>query len=385
VGVEPRHLDASADTDAPGSSGSSKRSLRILEVATEAPPCKGGISRTVGYLADGLRKRGHVVDVLAYPEVPRLRIGEIRLSSMCLQALRAHRTLSSYDILHVHGVTPTLSDVALLTAGAVPRRPPVVYTHHADLDLGRVKWPSEAYNRLYARLTMVADVIACSTPEATKRFPNNCPKRVIPLGIDLCQFKAEKPKPETFTVMYVGQFRPWKSVPVLLQAVARIPGLQLIIAGTGPEEKTYRRMAAGLGLDVEFRIGVDDDALSHLYQRAHAVVVPSTSRLEAFGLALIEGMAAGCIPVASDLPGVRDVVEPIGFTFPPGDVTALADILQKLQGNPDMVSEIGQQARGYASHFSRDHMVSAYEQLFLDLVRTHPGGRRAGKYYGPSQ
>jgi glycosyltransferase involved in cell wall biosynthesis len=382
VGVEPEHSGAIANINAIDKRGSGKRSLRILEIATEAPPCKGGISRTVGYLVESLRSRGHVVDVLAYPGVPRLRVGEIRLSSMCLKALRVHRTLNSYDILHIHGATPTLSDVALIMVGAIRRRPPVVYTHHADLDLGSVKWPSHAYNRLHTKLTIVADAIACSTPGAAKKFADRRSKSVIQLGIDLRQFTAGKRKPEAFTVMYVGQFRPWKSVPLLLHAAARIQGLKLIIAGTGPEEKNYRRTAARLGLDVEFHIGVDDDALSHLYQRAHSVVVPSTSRLEAFGLVLIEGMAAGCIPIASDLPGVRDVVEPIGFTFPPGDVTALATILRKLRDNPDMVREIGHQARGHASHFSRDQMVSSYEQLFLDLARTHPDGRKAGKYYG---
>lgn len=92
--------------------------------------------------------------------------------------------------------------------------------------------------------------------------------------------------------------------------------------------------------------------------------------MEAFGLALIEGMAAGCVPVASDLPGVRDVVRPVGFSFPAGDVGALAAILEKLRDDPDLVRQIACRARSRAAQFSRESMVSAYEHLFLRLAAT---------------
>lgn len=366
------HAELSHGDDVPARA-TPGRSLRILEIATEAPPCRGGVSRTVSYLADGLREQGHTVDVLAYPAVPRLRLGEVRLSAMILRAPRLRRSLDDYDIVHIHGATPTLSDIALITAATVRDRPPVVYTHHADLDLGAFKWPSQAYNRLHTRLTGTADAIACSTPVAAREFARSGPAAVIPLGVDLRQFSGGQRKAGPFTVLYVGQFRPWKSVPVLLRAVARVPGARLIIAGTGPEESHYRKIAADLGLDPEFRIDADDDALRNLYQRAHVIVVPSTARMEAFGLALIEGMAAGCVPVASDLPGVRDVVQPVGFTFPPGDAGALAVILEKLRDDPELVRRIAGQAPARAAQFSCERTVSAYEELFRRLT-----GIRAG-------
>jgi rhamnosyl/mannosyltransferase len=378
--VRPEHLStvAPADVSPIDAGGPDRRSLRILEIATEAPPCRGGISRVLGYLAEGLTKHGHVVDVIAYPGLPRLRFGEIRLSSMCLKAWGLHRRLNDYDVVHIHGATPTLSDVALIVAATTHPRPLVVYTHHADLDLGTVKWPSQLYNRLHTRLTRIADVTACSTPTAARALSHGGSNFVIPLGVDLRQFTSERDKPDTFTVLYVGQFRPWKSVPVLLHAVARVPGMKLIIAGTGAEENNYRRIAAQLGLDPEFHIGVDDDTLRRLYERAHAIVVPSTSRMEAFGLALIEGMAAGCIPIASDLPGVRDAVGALGFTFPAGDVDALVVILEKLRDDPGLVSEMGSEAREGAAEFSRERMVASYEYLLLDLARTRA-------YRGPTR
>ena len=115
------------------------QSLRILIVATEAPPVRGGIARVVGYLQEGLQKHKHHVDVLAYPEVDRLTFGQIRLSSLIFRLPRLIRQIKEFDVIHVHGTTPTISDVMLLFLRIVRLRHPhplVIYTHYADLDFG---------------------------------------------------------------------------------------------------------------------------------------------------------------------------------------------------------------------------------------------------------
>ena len=58
-------------------------------------------------------------------------------------------------------------------------------------------------------------------------------------------------------------------------------------------------------------------------------MLPSV-RMESFGIVLLEGMAAGCVAVASALPGPAEVVGDAGLDFPPGDVDALARILRSL-------------------------------------------------------
>ena len=76
-----------------------------------------------------------------------------------------------------------------------------------------------------------------------------------------------------------------------------------------------------------------DEEVARLYRRAHVVVLPAGSRMEAFGITLVEGMRAGCVPVASALPGVTDVVGDAGYIFPPGNADALALILASLSLN----------------------------------------------------
>ena len=59
--------------------------MKILLVASEAPPIKSGISRVVAELQNGLEARGHEVDVLSSVDIPRYSIGEFRLSTLLFQ------------------------------------------------------------------------------------------------------------------------------------------------------------------------------------------------------------------------------------------------------------------------------------------------------------
>jgi glycosyltransferase involved in cell wall biosynthesis len=344
------------------------RPLRILMVATEAPPVRSGIAAVVGYLQDGLQRRGHQVDVLAYPEVGRLAFGDIRLSGLIFKLPRLLRRMGEYDVVHVHGATPTVSDVALLFIRRRGRYPVVIYTHHMDLAFASENALTRLYNRLHARLSARADAVIATTQDNLRLLNDGCRGLVVPLGVDVERFSTNGPKDKEFTTLFVGQFRPYKGVRVLLQAMSQVRGTRLLVAGQGPEEQAYRSLAAELGLDVEFHIGVDDDQLAHLYRRAHAIVLPAVSRREAFGLALVEGMAAGCVPVASNLPGVREVVAQTGFLFPKGDPNALAGVLHGLRDHPALVRQIGECARDRAATFERERTISDHDRLLTGLA-----------------
>jgi len=351
---------------APGQAAT--RSLRILVVATEVPPVRSGIARIVGYLRDGFQERGHHVDVLAYPEVGRLVFGEVRLSSLIFKLPQLLRRINEYDVIHVHGTTPTMSDVALLCTYLRSPHPIVIYTHHVDLDFGPGGFLNRMYNHLHHRLSAHADAVIASTQDNLMLLGSRCRGFVIPFGIDLEHFSTNGQKNEQFTVLFIGQFRPYKGVRVLLQAMVQVTGARLLLAGQGSEEQAYRSLGAELGLDVEFHIGIDDDQLRQLYQQAHAVVVPSVSRLEAFGLALVEGMAAGCVPIASNLPGVREVVGQTGFLFPTGNASRLAAILRGLRDDPALVQRISERARVRAAGFGRERTICEYERLITELI-----------------
>jgi rhamnosyl/mannosyltransferase len=335
-------------------------------VVSEAPPILSGMARTVEQLSLRLRARGHEIDVVSHAEVPRASIGEIRLSGLLFRLPGLASRIGGYDVVHLHGATPTFSDVFLLFARCLGDRPPLVYTHHCHVEVG--PRPLRAvYRRMHQLLSSNADeVVTTSHDYASELGEENT--SVIPLGVDLGQFASRAPKDRGFTVLFVGQFRPYKGVPVLLRAMQQVHGARLLIAGRGPEEELYRRLAEPMGDAVEFPIGVDDRQIKALYERAHAVVLPSVTRAEAFGLVLLEGMAAGCVPIASHLPGVRSVLGRVGFGVPIGSVRSLAATLRALRDNPGLVERIAERGRRRAREFDWDRTVDEHERLFHDLV-----------------
>lgn len=116
--------------------------------------------------------------------------------------------------------------------------------------------------------------------------------------------------------------------------------------------------------NIRFIGPIDDDDLTEEYLRNDVIVLPSINRLEAFGLVLLEGMAAGCVPVASDLPGVRDIAGKTGHLFPPGDVVALRSTLLTLATDPSRVRELQLRSSIRAGSYTWTTAVDRYEELF---------------------
>jgi glycosyltransferase involved in cell wall biosynthesis len=163
--------------------------------------------------------------------------------------------------------------------------------------------------------------------------------------------------------------RPYKGVEILLRAVASRPGISATLVGSGPLEDVYRSRAAELGAgNVRFLGRVSDDRLRELYASHDVVALPSTTRAEAFGLVLLEGMAAGCVPLASDLPGVRDVAGPTGVLVRPGDVNDLQRNLQRLAADRTRTWSMGKKSQRAVGGLTWASVAERYEETMLELV-----------------
>ena len=139
------------DGQASASSLPGQRPLDILIVTSEAPPIVSGISTCIQRLANGLTGRGHHVSVLSSVQIPRLAVGELRLSSFVAYWPRIARELRQFDVVNVHGPVPTMSDAFLRLSDRLPpnARPAIVYTHHSPIDIRGVNRISARYNKLH--------------------------------------------------------------------------------------------------------------------------------------------------------------------------------------------------------------------------------------------
>ena len=127
-------------------------------------------------------------------------------------------------------------------------------------------------------------------------------------------------------------------------------------------------------LDIEDRIvfvgPISDYWLPAYYAATDVVVLPSTSRLEAFGIVGLEGMASGKPLILSDIPGVRDVISSEeGFIVEPLDPDAITEALERIWNGPEMAKQMGKKGRErVVKLFSWEKVSKDVEKIFYDVT-----------------
>src|SRR5688572_8548506 len=175
--------------------------------------------------------------------------------------------------------------------------------------------------------------------------------------------------------LYVGRLIAHKGIEVLFDALARARGTAaerpLWIVGDGPRRAALQARAKRLGLDVRFEGMVDRAHLPPYWERAAAIVLPSTQG-EGLPNALLEAMAAGVPPVATALPGVGELVAGVGRVVPPGDAAALAAALAEMM-EPAERRRMAFGARARAAERSFDAVAAELEGVLA--AAAHPAPR----------
>lgn len=162
------------------------------------------------------------------------------------------------------------------------------------------------------------------------------------------------------TFLFVGRLvESIKGVETLIRAVARLHaaghGLQLLVAGEGPDGEAYDALSQELAAPVRLLGNLDHDTLCRYYAATDGLVLPSRS--EVWGFVLNEAMEFGQPLVVSEAVGAGpDLVQPgeNGFVVPTGDVDALAEALRRLL-DPQTRSRFGDASRRRIEDFSPDH------------------------------
>ncbi|HLE75099.1 MAG TPA: glycosyltransferase family 4 protein [Candidatus Bathyarchaeia archaeon] len=336
--------------------------LRILQLISEKPPVKSGFARVIGRLAEELEKLGHEVDMLSAYDCHFKSVGEIKLV-LSMENI-SKRMMGDYDIINVHGHTPTFSDRLLLKPKLFGKK--VVYTLHCLVNY-YFKPFTTLYNSVFNNILLRrADAVVVSS-KSYYDFVHGCSRKyVVPWGVDVDRFSGNRVPHEGYRLLFVGQMRPYKGVKVLLQAVKDIDA-QLSIAGDGPDRATYEEYARKLEVEnVRFYGAVSDDALRQLYLSSDILVLPSVSLNEAFGLVTLEAAAAGCAVIASDLPGLRDVVKDFGILVKPNDSKSLRDALVTLK-DEDVRKKYTSKGLSAVTKYSWRKAAEEYSKIYDDL------------------
>jgi N-acetyllactosaminide 3-alpha-galactosyltransferase len=380
--------------------------MKIAMLVPYFYPHTGGTEKYVKDLSLALIARGHQVTVFttnthkAAAQEDMQGINVIRLPAVNLDFMMLPvslpfnlKLLKGYDIVHSHGPSFGFTKSVGKKAGI-----PHVLTFHCDTtfsgNLGHIPMPKFSTNivetlgnRLGRTACRMVDAIISTTESYASSSPvlKGFKYHAIPIGIHTGAFDTARDKGgiteesrKRNQVLFVGRLVANKGVDYLVKAVSRVketvPNVHLVICGEGEQKPFLVKLIKDLGLsgNVTFYGKVSLDIITHLYSTSTMFVLPSVNRLEAFGIVQLEAMACETPVIASEIPGVKDVMDvgKSGLLVPKENVEALSKAIHSMLSNYDKTREMGRYARKLVlSKYNWEIIAGQVEGIYTSLIK----------------
>ena len=196
-------------------------------------------------------------------------------------------------------------------------------------------------------------------------FPTELMSRRLS-GPPRCQRSSVGINNGNFVLLYVARLEPQKDHASLLRALSQIPDADLVLAGDGSLRAELEAQAEMLGLARRVHFLGRRKDVAALLKMADIYVHPAA--YEGFGIAAAEAMAAGKPVVASNVPGLAQVVGDAGILVPPADPATLATEVCNLISSPDRRQQLSRAAVERGRTFSIENTVAAYLDLYRSVL-----------------
>ena len=311
----------------------------------------GGAQRLLSDLLPIQKQQGLDVELLLNVRVEneftrKIQDAGIRISSLDvpvysvtnISRLRTH--IKGYDVVHVH-LFPSIYWVAIAAIGLKVK---LVYTEHSTSNSRRNKWYFRTVERImYERYDRIIS-ISQQTQDALTAWLGQCDKRfmVINNGVDTKKFAFVKEPIIPKSLIMISRFVSSKDQETVIRAMAHIDKeATLRFIGDGENKNHCEELAQELGVSDKVQFLGSRSDIPELVASSYIGI--QSSKWEGFGLTAVEMMAAGKPVIASNVDGLRQVVEGAGEIFKMGNVSELAELVNRLLFNEEyykILSEI---------------------------------------------
>lgn len=348
--------------------------MRILHIITSLRT--GGAEKLMVDLLPRLRDLGNDVELLLFDGTRTLFYEELENTGIKIHTLsvggnvynplnifKLRKYLNKYDIVHTHNTACQLF-VAICSMLCS-----VVYytTEHTTTNRRRDWWWYKPIDKwMYTRYNK----IICISDQALKSLEDfhgkNDKNIVIYNGINLDKYL--KPiknitNNKDFIITMIAGFRYQKDQDTLIRALSLLPeNFKLWLIGDGERRQELENLVTSQSLEnrVKF-LGIRND-IPELLEQTDIVV--HSSHWEGFGLAAVEGMIAGRPVIASDVEGLRDIVNGAGILFPHKVHNALAIELESLCRNPELYKKVATACQAKAKQYDINIMAQKYNKIY---------------------
>lgn len=355
--------------------------MKILHIITSLRT--GGAEHLLVDLLPGLKAAGLQVDLLLFdgtrtPFYEQLEEKGITIYSLgkgvfsmynSLHLFRLKKYMRQYDVVHTHN-TPCQLLAAM--AGSCTS---LLFTTEHNTSNRRRSWKGwQSIDRwMYGKYTHII-CVSQATEDNLLEYLNDEEIRektsIIPNGIDLTIYRQAFPDNELqkryadkHIVVMVAAFRKQKDQKTLVRAMKQLPDeYVLLLAGEGECRKECEAEVTLLGLrDKVVFLGNCSNVPALL---ATADVVVLSSHYEGLSLSSIEGMAARKAFVASDVPGLREIVGGAGLLFPHEDPCYLAWQIQRLCEDKVLHLQVSEMCGKRAMQYDISNMIIKYIDIY---------------------
>lgn len=288
------------------------------------------------------------------------------------------KIFNGYDIIHSH-LFPAQYYVALVNLFSC-RKTKLVFTEHCTTNTRVENYLYSFINKFIYRLYNKTICIAEEIQEFYIKY-TGLDESFFPLiyngvdlnriynskKIDLNKFFNKAHDGDSKFIVQVSAFRKQKDQITLIESIQFLPeNFKVIFIGIGPEIEKSKKIVNKLGLDnrVVF-LGLRNDVSNFLVSSNYNVL---STKYEGMSLSCIEGMASGKPFLASDVPGVSNLVGNYGVLFPLGKSEILAKKIIKLEEDTAYKNSVIQRCKQRASEFSLELISSNYIKLYKEII-----------------
>ena len=171
---------------------------------------------------------------------------------------------------------------------------------------------------------------------------------------------------KTIDFVFLGRLVSDKGANLAVEAMKYFPDRRLTIIGDGIELSTLKNLVAHLNLTtrVHFAGSLTGNDLAQCLNMHKYILIPSVWE-EPFGTVVLEGMACGCLPIASNGGGLPDAVGKAGILFNRGDLNSLVNEINKITSNPAYELQLRQNA---VDHLQA-HRPQILAQQYLSILK----------------
>src|SRR5437870_10362393 len=250
---------------------------------------------------------------------------------------------------------------------------------HNRISIGTIESQSDLRNertitpeavRLWEQTVLRCDYLFSNSPSVQQslRTDYGLMNEIVPTCVYTYFFQPAFYSPPNLCprVLFVGSLRPFKGPQLLLDAAARFPDADFILAGTGAMEAELNSRVQRENLaNVQLLGLLKADDLLREYQKADVFLFPSS--WEGSPKVILEAAACGLPVIARKNYQPETVIEGETGYLVSSD-QELYSRLQELLRSPDLRKKLGRAGRKHIERFDWDLITRRWEEIFLDLT-----------------